>query len=329
MVSQQALLQHLSDGQWHSGERLGAHFSVSRAAIWKQLQQLQSAGIAIESERGRGYRLVHAVELLEGSAMRAGLTADAEEKLTRLSLPFSVDSTNALAMEQIAEQSGGDGLSGTVFFAEQQHAGRGRRGRHWVSPLAQNIYCSAIWRFSTGASALSGLSLAVAVAVVEALEAQGFHGIELKWPNDLLWRGRKLAGILLEMSGDAAGPCHVVVGLGVNLSLSRAAPSEIDQPWVDLLEVGAGRAVQKNAIAAAILNQLLPLLADFERLGFRHYRQRWLDRDAFLTRDVMVHLGDERVLGKQIDIDDEGAICLQTASGRRCFNGGEVSLRTI
>ena len=327
MLSQQALLTVLSDGEWHSGEDLGAHFNVSRAAIWKQLKQLQAAGIALESERGKGYCLSHPVQLLDAENINAALNQQAQTRLAQLNLEFSIPSTNSAAMQQI-EQGGIDANhSGHVIFAEQQTAGRGRRGRTWVSPLGRNIYTSTIWRFSAGASALSGLSLAVGVAIVKALESLGYKGIGLKWPNDLLWQGKKLGGILLEISGDAAGPCHVVVGIGLNVSMSdQQAADDIDQPWVDLASL-SDQPIDKNAIAAALLNQLLPMLSSFEATGFEPLLQDWLARDAFLGRDIVLKMGADELLGKQVGVKPDGSLCIETAEGLRTFNGGEVSLR--
>lgn len=345
MVSQQSLLNLLADGEWHSGEVLGEVLNISRAAIWKQIQQLQAAGLVVDSERGKGYRLSHPLQLLDSDQIRAALSAPAAQLLSALDIEFSIDSTNNRAM-QLVEAGQGRDSSGRAIFAEQQTAGRGRRGRTWVSPLASNIYCSLIWRFISGASALSGLSLAVGVATVQALETLGYKGIKLKWPNDLLWRGRKLGGILLEMSGDAAGPCDIVIGIGINLTMSQLNLSQdeeqesantnnhsaIDQAWVDLLEVGRsdgadGVVVDKNAVVSAMLNQLLPMLANFEQQGFAGSLNQWLQRDAFLNQDVVLHLGDKQITGQYIGVEQDGSLLIDTPDGRRSFNGGEVSLR--
>ena len=329
MLSQQALLTVLSDGEWHSGEDLGAHFNVSRAAIWKQLKQLQTAGVALESERGKGYCLSNPVQLLDTAGINTALTAQAQSKLASLDVEFSIPSTNSMAMQRIEQVGDDKNYSGHVIFAEQQTAGRGRRGRTWVSPLGRNIYTSTIWRFSAGASALSGLSLAVGVAIVKALECSGYEGIGLKWPNDLLWQGKKLGGILLEISGDAAGPCHVVVGIGLNVSMSdQQAADDIDQPWVDLASIN-NQPINKNAIAAGLLNQLLPMLDRFEADGFEPLLQDWLDRDAYLGSDIVLKIGADELLGKQVGVKTDGSLCIETANGLRTFNGGEVSLRPL
>ncbi len=339
MISQQSLLELLADGQWHSGEALGEAFDVSRAAIWKQLKPLQLSGLEIESERGKGYRLQYPVQLLNAQNIFIGLSSPASQLLSKLDIQFSIDSTNTHATRLITEKAeqAAEDLTGTAIFAEQQTAGRGRRGKAWVSPLASNIYGSIIWRFNAGAASLSGLSLAVGVAIVDALESQGFCGIELKWPNDLLWRGRKLGGILLEMSGDADGPCDIVVGIGLNLTMSQyrqhqtSGVSDIDQAWVDLLEIAssesAGRLPEKNALVSAMLNYLLPMLSTFEHQGFAAHLDAWSKHDAFNGREVVLHLGDNRIIGRYAGVDRDGALLLDTEDGQKSFNGGEVSLR--
>ena len=337
-ISQQALLMLLSDGEWHSGEDLGRHFAVSRAAIWKQLQQLQVSGITLLSERGKGYRLASSIHLLEKELLLLDLTQSAQSLLSDLRVEFSVESTNTAVMDRIISQP--SLCNGSVVFAEQQTAGRGRRGRCWISPLGQNIYCSMSWGFAGGAASLSGLSLAVGLAAVKGLETLGYQDIALKWPNDLLWRGRKLGGILLEIAGDLAGPCQVVIGIGLNVTMSQLDRQDdkqsetdkegfehsIDQPWVDLYEIDAQLA-DKNRIAAAMLNALLPMLACFETQGFQPLRNQWLSRDAFLDQPVVLHMGDQQVQGVSKGVTDDGSLYLETASGFQSFNGGEVSLR--
>lgn len=318
------LLGTLADGGFHSGEELGELLGVSRAAVWKQLQKLQEAtGLELESAKGRGYRLMGGLELLDRTRVLAALSAEAESLLTSLSLLDQVDSTNRLAL---LEAQNGEGR-GYVIAAEQQSAGRGRRGRTWVSPYGRNIYCSAIWEFDGGAAALEGLSLAVGIAVVKALTSVGARDVGLKWPNDIVWNDRKLAGILLEMTGDAAGRCQVVVGIGINVSMSESAAARtIDQPWVDVGTV-VGGPVSRNVLLGSLLSELLPLLSQFERSGFPHFRNAWSALDRIAGREVCVHLGEQIVVGTAAGVSESGALLVDTPAGRQSFHGGEVSLR--
>jgi BirA family biotin operon repressor/biotin-[acetyl-CoA-carboxylase] ligase len=318
------LLGLLSDGEVHSGEELSAVVGVSRTAVWKQLQKLQEAtGLQLESIKGRGYRLVGGLELLDSGRVISFLTPTAKELLEVLDVREQVDSTNSLALQKTQEVS----RSGYVVVAEQQLAGRGRRGRKWVSPYGCNIYCSVVWQFQNGAAALEGLSLAVGVAVARALKRSGADQIGMKWPNDIVWQQRKLAGILLEMIGDAAGYCQVVIGIGINVSMAKSAElAEIDQPWTDV-NTAAGVDVSRNQLLANLLSELLPTLAEFEAKGFAAFRSAWSALDVMLGQDVAIQLGDQTIVGVAAGVGDNGSLAIDTESGRQWFHGGEVSLR--
>ncbi len=234
-------------------------------------------------------------------------------------------STNAEAMQR-AEQGGAAGL---VCTAEQQTAGRGRRGRQWVSPFASNLYLSLVWEFNQGAAALEGMSLAVGVAVARALATCGIPPVQLKWPNDVLFEGSKLGGILLEMTGDAAGACQVVVGVGLNVSMPQASAAAIDQAWTDIETIAGGEHPGRNALLAAILNELLPLVAGFERQGFAHWRQDWQALDAYCGASVVLNTGGAQVAGVARGVDERGALQLETTTGVQSVYGGEISMRPV
>lgn len=317
-----ALLAMLADGEFHSGEALGARLGISRSAVWKLLRKLDALAVECYSIPGRGYRLPEGLKLLEEQSIRQHLQADVSAQLSAMDIRLQVDSTNRLALQGI----GSGRHQGMLYLAESQTAGRGRRGRHWHSPFARNLYFSLVWSFTGGAAALEGLSLAVGVALVRALENMGVEGVQLKWPNDVQFQGRKLAGILLEMSGDAAGLCHVVVGVGVNVAMPAATESDIDQPWTDVGQL-LGRAPDRNQLLAAVLNELLPLLSDYAELGLVHYLSEWQARDALAGRQVTVLTAEATCSGTVSGINRQGALVLDTAAGSRLFYAGEVSLR--
>ena len=319
------LIPMLADGDFHSGQDLATALGVSRTAVWKQLNRLQDLGLAVESVKGRGYRLPGGVELLDGTRIRAGLDAPVLGLLRELLLLEIVDSTNAEALRRVAA-GGGPGL---VCSAEQQTAGRGRRGRTWVSPYARNIYLSLVWEYHEGAAALEGLSLAVGVAVARALAHLGLPPLQLKWPNDLLHAGAKLGGVLLEMAGDAAGRCQVVIGVGLNVAMPSVAAKDIDQEWTDLTTISGGSAPGRNAVVASLLNELLPLAASFARTGFAPWREPWMALDAFADTPVVMHSGEQRQAGIARGVDERGALQLETTLGLRPIYGGEISLRAV
>jgi BirA family transcriptional regulator, biotin operon repressor / biotin---[acetyl-CoA-carboxylase] ligase len=321
-----SLLPLLADGEFHSGQDLAEAMGVSRTAVWKQVNRLVNDSVlAIESVKGKGYRIPGGIDLLDAAQVKAGLDPRAAALMGRLEILDTVDSTNAHVM-RLAEQ---DGLTGLVCTAEQQSAGRGRRGRQWVSPYASNLYLSLLWEFTQGAAALEGLSLAVGVAVARALRACDVPAVQLKWPNDVLYDGAKLGGILLEMSGDAAGSCRVVIGVGLNVAMPKAAAGAIDQAWTDIKTITNNQHPRRSRILAALLNELLPLVADFEQRGFTHWREEWQSLDALSDAPVMLHAGDVPQGGIARGVDARGALQLETATGVQSVYGGEVSLRAV
>lgn len=317
------ILTILADGEFHSGDELGQRLGISRAAVWKRLQKLQALDLPLVSIKGKGYQLEGGLNLLNSDQVITGLDGRTEAMITQLESFPVVGSTNSVALEK-AQTFG----SGYVCIAEQQTEGRGRRGRKWVSPFASSLYLSVVWEFAGGAAALEGLSLAVGVAVVSAFETMGLSGVRLKWPNDVLFENRKLAGILIEMVGDASGACQVVVGIGINVALPAQSAGAIDQPYIDLQEI-SGEKVCRNALLAQVLNQLMPVLADYETSRFAAYRDRWQALDAFNGQEVFLQLGDNMEFGIAAGVDDSGALILRTPTGHKLFSGGEVSLRRL
>lgn len=317
------LLPLLADGEYRSGQELADELGVSRTAVWKHLGKLEALGIAVESVRGRGYRIPGGLELLDEAAVRAALDPAAAGLLRDLALLPSVDSTNTEALRRLEAGERG----GLAISAEQQTAGRGRRGRAWISPYARNLYLSLTWDFAGGAAALEGLSLAVGVAVAAALDSRGVSGVRLKWPNDILVGDAKLGGILLEMAGDAAGACQVVVGVGLNVAMPVETATAIDQSWIDVSTAAGPAASGRSALLAALLNQLLPLVAGYESGGFRPWRDRWLALDAFAGRPVVLSLGEQARSGIARGVDERGALLLEVAGVLEPVFGGELSLR--
>ena len=318
------LLPLLASGEFRSGQDLAAALGVSRTAVWKQLNKLAELGLQIESVKGRGYRIPGGIDLLDDAAVRSGLGPGAAPLLTRLELLETVDSTNAQALRQIELGAG----AGYVCSAEQQSAGRGRRGRSWVSPFARNLYVSLVWQYHQGAGALEGLSLAVGVGVARALAGCGLPPVQLKWPNDVMAGGAKLGGVLLEMTGDAAGACQVVVGVGLNVAMPATAAGAIDQAWTDIHTLSGGEHPGRSALLAALLNELLPLLAAFEQGGFAPWRDAWQALDAFAGKPVVLHSGERQLAGTARGVDARGALQLETAAGGvQAVFGGEISLR--
>lgn len=318
-----ALLALLTDGRFHSGQALGAALGVTRSAVWKAIRICGQHGLDIHSVPGKGYRLAQPLELLHEPTIRTKLDPTAAPLLARLEVHAALDSTNSY-LSRIAN---GQAISGIACLAESQDAGRGRRGRRWASPFGANIYLSVLWRFAGGPAALSGLSLAMGVAVLEALHALGVSVCGLKWPNDILCEGRKLAGILVDITGEASGPCSAIVGVGVNVRMPDAAATTIDQSWTDLAHIAPSRYWSRNQLAAQLLSRILLALHEFDRAGFAPFREQWLRRDCFVGKRVHLQLADRMITGRARGIDAQGGLLLEVQGEVRAYTGGEIGLR--
>lgn len=322
--TQSKILDILKDGEFHSGETLGEKVGCSRTAVWKHLQTLEAMGLLIETTKGTGYRIVGGVDLLDGQAITGALAVAAKPHLSNINIFQTIDSTNTYARE-LAEKNS---VSGLVILAEQQTGGRGRRGKSWVSPFAANIYLSIVWDFEQGAEALEGLSLAVGVAVRRALIAHGVQGVKLKWPNDIYVEQKKLGGILLEMIGDPAGHCSVVIGVGLNVSMPVSQASAIDQDWTDVATELQDKLPARNKLAAELISEILPLLSTFQEQGFAAYRDEWQAADAFYGQPAVISTPKQSTAGIVKGVGINGALRLELDSGNiESFIGGELSLR--
>jgi BirA family biotin operon repressor/biotin-[acetyl-CoA-carboxylase] ligase len=293
--------------------------------VWNAVQEIEAAGVDVFSVRGRGYRLARPLSLLDAERLGRQLGE---------ATPFCVEiideaaSTNTLLLQRA--QAGAPHAS--VIAAEWQRAGRGRMNRPWHAVVGGALTFSVLWRFSQGAATLAGLSLAVGLAVVRTLEAFGVNGAGLKWPNDVLWRGRKLAGILIEMQGEALGPSAVVIGVGINVRLSPALAPRIDQAVADLetiLGTTDAQAVDRNRLLALLLGEVNRVLLQFERAGFQPFREEWQRRHVHQGCAVRLMLpGGTREAGVARGVGADGALLLETARGVRPFHSGDVSLRS-
>lgn len=311
----------LADGRFHSGRELAGRLGITRAAVWKQLRSFPAAlGIEVDSVRGRGYRLQQPLELLDARWIQAAL--DAAARPGEIVIHDSVDSTSSWLMARART-----GMAGaTVCLAERQDAGRGRHGRRWVSPFGANIYLSILWRYPLAPVELRGLSLACGVAVARALERIGVPAPALKWPNDVLWRGRKLAGLLLEVGGEVTGPSYVVAGVGVNTRISPRDGARIDQPWADLAAVPGVPPACRNRLAALLISELVAAMELYGARGLQPFVAAWSGYDCLLGEVITLDTGSAQIRGSYRGITEQGAIRLQVDGELRSYTMGEVSL---
>jgi BirA family biotin operon repressor/biotin-[acetyl-CoA-carboxylase] ligase len=316
-----ALLQRLADGEFHSGSALGEVLGVSRTAVWKSLSKLDGLGLVVESVKGKGYRLSQPLDLLDEQAMVRELPVSVRQQMALRVLP-RVDSTNSCVAQWLAEASTLPAPY-RVVLAEQQTAGRGRHGRTWCSPFARNLYLSLGFELTGGVEVLSGLSLVVGLALIRSLKALGCPDPELKWPNDVWLQQRKLAGVLVELQGEATTAWRVVVGIGLNVAMSEQEGRSIGQPWISLnrhLQIG------RNTLAARVLQDLHEVLVRYRDAGFSAFMDEWNESDLLRGRAVCVDGG--RLSGVAQGIDGSGALLLRLDDGSlRTLNAGEVSVR--
>lgn len=326
MSGERALLQRLLQGP-ATGDALALAAGQTRAAVWKRVQALRDAGIAIDAVAGRGYALAQPLDLLDAAAIDQALGPALRERVASLDVEWSIDSTNSALLRASARAD--DRID--LLLAERQTAGRGRRGREWSSPLAAHLYLSAARGFSGGLARLGGLSLVAGIATVDALHAVGCASALLKWPNDLVVADaaglRKLGGLLVEGAGEHAGPARAVVGLGLNVRMPVSAARGIDQPWADLATL-VQPVPSRNALAATVVAHWIDAFDRFDVDGLAPFLHRYADVDALASRAITVHAPLASFDAIAIGLAEDGALRVRTADGAtHCVHAGEVSVR--
>ena len=320
-IDPRKLLAVLAASETLSGSALAERLGVTRAAIWKQIESLRALGAPITASRGRGYSLQWPLQLLDPDSILAQLDPDTRRRLGAVGVHWQIDSTNTALMRDAVR--GAPDLS--LCIAETQTAGRGRRGRSWRSQLGGNVYLSMLVRFPGAMSGLAGLSLASGVALIRALTDCGVAGVGLKWPNDVVADGRKLAGILVELGGEFLGPCFAVVGVGVNVRLPDGL--QLDQPWTDLARLGRGSPPPRDELIARLITRLVAVLDRFKAEGFSAIRPEYAQHDTLRGRAVRIHAREGTRDGIAAGVDARGALRVRHESGEQVYDSAEVSVR--
>ena len=321
------VLRLLNDGEFHSGVAIARELGVSRASVSLSLQGVEELGLVVNKVHGRGYRLPERLQWLNRELILTHLGQEASA--FRLEILDTVESTNSLLLQRSSIKRISGDRSISVLATELQTGGRGRRGREWHSGLGDGLTFSLVWRFQQGANLLSGLSLAVGVAIARVLRSSGFEDAALKWPNDVLIDGRKLAGTLIELQGDMLGPTVAVIGIGINLKMSDTVKDRIDQSATDLYSIN-GETPDRNQLMAALLLELARVLRDFECHGFAPFRQEWVRYHALENQSVQLQMPDGSFQeGLVRGVGQDGSLILNTPGGDRSYNGGEISLRKV
>ncbi len=316
------LLALLAGGGEVSGAEIAASLGITRAAVWKQIEQLRARGLAVHAEAGRGYRLGAPIELLDASRIATAMTTRERESVGAIDVRWQIDSTSS-ELARTAESI----PTPRACLAEIQTTGRGRRGRRWQTPLAGGIALSFVRRFDSGMATLSGLSLVAGIAVLRALADTGIDGAALKWPNDIVAHGKKLGGILVELGGDALGPCRAIVGIGLNVRVGAEEGAAIDQPWTDLAALGGGATPSRNAVAGRMLARLADALETFATTGFAAFESEYARHDALCGCDVVIASGNERWTARADGVTSRGALRVVRDGRAIDIDSGEVSVR--
>ena len=320
--SQAKLLRLMADGRFHSSLQLSSALGIPLAVTRRIIQSLSDYGLVIIASRGKGYQLTRPLELLDKKTLHLHLDPPVTNLLNRLEIHEEIKSTNQYLLDKSAHCD----THGWCVLAEYQSAGRGRHNHHWLSPFGSGINLSLAWHFKLPSVLLARLSLAVGVAVVRGLSRLGFTGIGLKWPNDLTWQGKKLAGLLVEVKSRTTG-CQVVVGIGLNVAFPIGGPT-IDQPWTDLAGI-KDSLPSRNLIAAELISTLLLLLEHYLRTGFIDVIAEWRKYDCICGKFVRIGLSGHWEYGYARRVDDNGNLLVLVDGKEKKYTAGEISLQRV
>ena len=318
------ILDILSDGKFHSGEAMAQALNCSRVAIWKALSDIKALNISIFSVRNKGYRLPEKIFVLNKEKVLRALGEISQ--FIQLELNHVVESTNSILSKNAASTP-----HATIMLTNLQTKGKGRRGRAWTSALGESLTFSILWKFNLGAAQLSGLSLAVGLALQRVMQKIGLQNTFLKWPNDLLVRNEygfsKLAGILIELQGDLESRSSAVIGVGLNFTLSSGQQKKIDQPAIGLTSI-LKEAQDPHEVLAMLIKEIIAILSVFEKSQFKELKAEWLENNAFQNELIQLNKSDGAIIrGRIADLEDDGSLILDQETGDQIkLNSGEISV---
>lgn len=322
----QVILTLLSDGQFHSGQSIAQKMNVSRTAVWKLIKKIQSWQLEVFSIQGKGYQIPGGLELIDSTRLFESMQKQ-QSLFQQVTASVCVDSTADCVAKKWQQNPG----VGCVYIAEYQTKGRGRKGQPWISPFGANLYFSIGIELPLGLSALGGLSLAIGISLANALNPITNQVIKIKWPNDLLVNDKKLAGILVEASGDHHDTSFLNIGVGLNWNMQAHQANQIDQPWVNLkplLKSGMSR----NDVLEFLLCAIDCGLKKYLSQGFSVFKRSWPSISYSYGKPVRVlqnsaNNNAQEIFGIEAGIETTGALKLQTEHKVKIFHSGEVSLR--
>jgi BirA family biotin operon repressor/biotin-[acetyl-CoA-carboxylase] ligase len=324
MSARQKILSVLTDGESHTSAEIASVLRLSPGTVRRHVRALIRLGLDIQRISLREYRLCALFRPLDRGNILNHLSVQTPTVTMPLYLCEQVDSTNLYLLRK-AER--GQCLSGTICIAEVQRAGRGQRGRSWVATPYCNIMLSMAWWLDDEAASLAGLSLAAGVAVARGLVDYGITGVGLKWPNDILWRQRKLGGVLVDVHRRGSMEVLAIVGVGLNVFLAEQDGVRIGQGWTDLRRI-TGEPVDRDRLVALVIKRLYEMLETFQQTGFAHFRIDWEQLHVSQGQRVRVLSKQETVAGRALGVDDDGALRIMNDDCRtQVFRSGEISVR--
>ncbi|WOH36908.1 bifunctional biotin--[acetyl-CoA-carboxylase] ligase/biotin operon repressor BirA [Thalassotalea fonticola] len=319
-VVREELIRQLADGKFISGQHLAEQLSVSRTAISKHIKVLNEMGLDIFSVQGKGYKLAQSITLLDLHKITSELATFNRKNFVEVH--SIIDSTNSYLMRRLPNNV----AHGQACVSEFQSAGRGRRGKEWISPFGSHLYLSMYWYLEQGMSAAMGISLVVGLAVSDVLQQRYALDVQLKWPNDIYVNGKKLAGILVELEGQSIGPGNCVIGLGLNINMPKQSAEKIDQPWTDLA-TELGDEIDRNVLSAQLIARISERLEQHHQFGLTPMLDDWQRQDFFYNKQVKLLTGEKETRGVCKGINSSGALLLEIDGKQQPIYGGEVSLR--
>ncbi len=317
------LLSILSDNQYHSGTDIGKKLGLTRSGVWKLIKQLETLDIQIQSVTNKGYMIENTLEFLNQEKITAHLSATHLKMLDDFFIFDSIDSTNNYLVAHAKKLN----RKNAVCFAEHQTAGRGRLGRSWVSPFLSNIYLSILWNFPFDLPALSGLNIVMGVSIIKVLQQLTKNqDLKLKWPNDVLWNNKKLSGILIDIIGEYNGTCSVVIGIGLNINMSKNLTDEIKKPWTAINQI-TDATLSRNKIAGALLEAIIENVIQFSKSGLTPFIDEWNYFDYLAGKSIKISTGTHSLTGIAQGIDEHGRLLLKLDNNKiETITSGDASI---
>ena len=310
------LLSLLNDCEYHDGTTIGEKLNVTRSAVWKSIQKLESYGVTVDSIKGKGYALIDPLILLDKKA----ITKSVKNKNIEIDIFESIDSTNEYLKKFLKDKNN------RVCLSEQQTQGKGRLNRSWYSPFGLNIYFSTVYIFNKDISELAGLSLVVSLAVVKTLQTYLPKALKVKWPNDILYENQKLSGILIESQAESNGGCSVIIGIGINVNMHFDKENQISQAWTSIRNI-VNNYIDRNPLCASLINNLMHYLAQFNEHGLASFKDEWHSVDCLYNKNINIKNAKTKICGKAKGINDQGYLLIKMDDGEtRAFSSGDTSI---